>query len=231
MQTGHSVYSHHANDEIAWLPMDTEELYHEHLGIPDKRAQLEQLNWIDADITYKFNAQGFCSEDFGDRPAAAFFGCSFTLGVGIPLHTRWPTIVSKELGLACYNLGIAGASNDTAFRMAYSWLHKLKPQLVVFCTTFSHRFEVFAGQGFTGRSLQFDGGTFEHEWMGNPVNCELNKAKNKLAVAQLCSEMNIKFIATEVEKLEVIDLARDLSHPGVLSNKKFADYVLSLIKT
>ena len=229
MKISHSVYSGFSNSELNWLPMDTEELYQTHLQIPEKRSLLEKYNWLNSKFTYKFNSEGFRSREFLNEPAIAFFGCSFTLGVGLPLETSWPYIVSSRLNLACYNLAIAGSSNDTAFRMAYSRLETIKPKMVIFCQTYSHRFEIFDGIGFSGKGPHGDNGNYENEWMAYSQNTLLNKEKNRLGMNQLCTDLGIKFLATEVEKLEIVDLARDLYHPGIGSNRKFADYILSLI--
>lgn len=227
MEIGHSVYKN--CEEIFWCPMDTMELFNSHLEVPEKRALLEKYRWIDAKFTYRFNKEGFRCDEFTNISSIVFLGCSMTMGIGLPVEFTWPYLVSNNLNLSCYNLGIAGSSNDTAFRMAYAWLEKINPTMVIFCQTFSHRWEIFAGNGFTGRSIHLDNGKFENEWVGNPINGILNKEKNRLAVQQLCNNLGIKFISTEVEKIEFLDLARDLYHPGVESNKKFADYVLSLI--
>jgi hypothetical protein len=66
--------------------------------------------------------------------------------------------------------------------------------------------------------------------MSDDTNSYMNKIKNISALELLCNKHNIKFIVPDPIYQEGIyqwDLARDLSHPGVKTHEKFADYLLN----
>lgn len=54
-------------------------------------------------IKYQFNAQGFRSDiNYYNQPSYAFFGCSATLGIGVPYNKTFPSYFKNS-----YNYGIA----------------------------------------------------------------------------------------------------------------------------
>lgn len=223
MKIDHNPYSNLANTELYWLPMDTEQLYKENLN--NKRELLEKYNWIDSNFTYKFNSHGFRCEEFTNDPSVVFLGCSMTVGIGIPVEATWASLVSSELNLFCYNLGIGGTSNDTAFRMANSWLERIRPKIVIFCQTYDHRIELFGPEGAIA-NISTELPEFYNTWLSNKFNATLLETKNRLAIAQLCNQLGIKFLSVSVEEIQYQDLARDLAHPGTQSNVDFSKLVL-----
>lgn len=221
-----------ANQTLEWLSMDTKERYQNNLN--HHRDQLEKYNWIDLQFTYKFNSKGFRCSEFTNEPSIVFLGCSLTQGVGLPIEQTWATIVANQLNLKCYNLGIGGSSNDTAFRLAYSWLTTIKPIYVVLCTPHSERLELLSMdkcfQLLANPGTPRPGEDFYKHWICNENNSTLNKIKNIFAIKYLCSQLNIKLTVIDSNTLFLKmneDLARDLAHPGINSNLKFAEYVLS----
>lgn len=128
-----------------WIVSDTEELYQENFSDPAYRKQLEEYGWNDTSITYKFNSEGFRSDEFNlnsERDSVVFLGCSFTMGVGIPFEDSWTYRVSRELNLRCYNLGVGGTSADGCFRLARHWIPILKPKYVCLLTPALGRMEL-----------------------------------------------------------------------------------------
>lgn len=228
-QVYHSPYTNLANKEIEWLPMDSEDRYQENLKFKSK--VLERYGWLNSKFTYKFNSHGFRCEEFTEDPSIVFLGCSMTVGVGLPIEATWPTLVSNELNLKCYNLGIGGASNDTAFRLALYWLEKIKPKMVVFCRTFPTRMEVFSATGAIANIADELPEFYLNYWTRNIHNVDLLQKKNSLAIMKLSEEIDAKFVqisVTDFQPLQV-DLARDLAHPGVQTNIKVSELVLSKI--
>lgn len=221
-----SGYESYANKELLWLPMDTEELYEEHLNT--KFELLESQGWVNANIRYKFNSVGFRSEEFVSNNSIVFLGCSFTIGIGLPKEQIFPELVSSAIGLDCYNLGVGGASADTCFRLAYYWLPRIQPKIVVTMLPSLHRLELY------------DNKDFHHHRPTNAKNsadcilskeyCYLNQQKNTLAIEQLCSNLGIKFLNYKLERdfIQVPnDFARDLSHLGGNSHASTALMILS----
>jgi hypothetical protein len=230
-----SAINHHfqyAGKEIDWLPMDTQQRYEENLK--NNRALLEQYGWIDAKFTYRFNSHGFRCEAFSHDPSVVFLGCSLTLGLGLPVNDTWASLVAKKLNLANFNLALGGAANDTSFRLAYHWLPVIKPQIVIYCSTFAHRLEMITHDNWMDVAMPnfvspIWGDTFYQSWTDNEANEFYNSEKNCLAVQKLCHDQGIKFVSVSATDLGRVDLARDLAHPGVQANRDFADAVLKKI--
>ena len=230
MDISTSYYYQYANQDLGWLPMDTESLYQHHLKT--RHNELMQYNWIDTHFSYKFNSHGFRCNEFNTEPSVVFLGCSLTLGIGLPVESTWAQLLANELGLQCFNLAVGGASNDTAFRLAHAWLKQLRPQLVVVGTTFAERLELLADQDIVHLSpYSIEPKDFYRDWISCNTNGQLNKIKNTLAVNMLCDQLNIQFIAVDATQMlnKPVDLARDLTHPGVNTNQLFAQTVLSKV--
>jgi hypothetical protein len=137
------AYDHLKNQTVSWLPMDTKELFLEHQSNDDTRKALKKLNWTEDNVKYKFNSQGFRSDDFNSKgDSIVFLGCSHTIGIGINFEDTASYIVSRQLGYNCFNLGMAGGSNDTCFRFAYHWIEKLHPKIVVIMAPDVNRVEI-----------------------------------------------------------------------------------------
>jgi len=224
-----------ANQEILWHGTDSEELYQKNLI--KNRSQLEQYNWIDRPITYRFNSHGFRADEFDlTNPSVMFVGCSHTLGMGLPVESTWAHRVSAELKLKNYNLGVGGASNDTAFRLAHNWIDQLKPDVVVFLSTERTRLELHIDDGLLYDLSVWPVGfpivdTFMQGWHSNDTNSNMNYLKNTLAVKQLCSDRRIKYIQQEALSITMTDRARDLQHYGEITNRRIADILLDKISS
>jgi len=220
-----------ANQETNWNGTDSEELYQKNLV--KNRSQLQQYNWIDCSITYKFNSHGFRADEFDSPgPNVLFLGCSHTLGVGLPVESTWPHIVSTKLKLKNYNLGVGGSSNDTAFRLAHYWIDRLKPDLVCFLSAERTRLELQTdGDQIYDLSVWPIGfpmiDNFTKRWLSNDTNGNMNYLKNTLAIKQLCSDHGIKYVQEEASRICAIDKARDLQHYGEKTHRGIASMFLS----
>lgn len=229
MNSSLSPYIKFANQTLKWLPMDTEELYLSNLK--SNRELLEKYNWVGTTIDYKFNSNGFRCSEFTDIPSIVFLGCSHTLGIGIPVENTWPYQVSQSLSLKCYNLAIGGSANDTSFRIAYNWVERIKPKLVVLCESHTDRVEILTDNEpvvIMPAWVPPWAKSFYQHWVDND-NSKLNQLKNSLAIESLCTKLNIKFIKDNIYNLKTVDLARDLQHDGINTNYNYAKYILSKI--
>lgn len=232
-------YHRLANTELKWLPMDTEELFQKNLH--ENYDLMQQLGWIDhPNFTYKFNSHGFRSDEFTDEPSAIFLGCSFTQGIGLPWRDTWAYQVAAAHKLKCYNLGQGGGANDTAFRLGYYWIQKLKPKFVVYMTVDSSRFEIM---NHLRHSLILkantmdnfkDFNTFYNTWIASEINTDLNKLKNTHAIQNICQNNNVKSVVVDIDIFNhstsgYANNARDLAHPGIANNKLAAERILKLL--
>lgn len=187
------------NQEMIFSPTDsdTEENY-------DKNPS---PHWAKYSVNYKFNSYGFRSREFETNitsPVLLTFGCSHTVGVGIPVEDNWP----EQLGAKyfpnhlVYNAGLGGANSDTVARLAANMIPIIKPDLVAILWPNMHRFETYhhdanrTGTRFNGPwSIDKDLKTYFED-----NNCYNNQTKNKLVVELLQKIYNFKYLLLDVEK-------------------------------
>jgi hypothetical protein len=223
-----SPYSNYANQILYWLPMDTEILYQ--INLREHKEKIILNGWLDFKITYKFNSHGFRCEEFSESPSIMTIGCSNTCGIGLPIEHTWSNIVANNLNLHLSNLGIGGYSNDTAFRLCYGWIDKIKPKVLIFLQTPPSRSEIVTPTSFNTvcarNHSKYE--KFYKDWISDESNDQLNSLKNSLAVQQLCSSRGIKFLSFNSDTFRSfeIDKARDLTHCGTKSNFAFSQHVL-----
>lgn len=225
-----SPYLQYANQTLSWLPMDTEERYQLHLKT--HYEQLRENGWIDNSFDYRFNSYGFRCQEFNNVDNMMFLGCSLTVGIGIPEKNRWTDIIANKLNLRCFNLGIGGSSSDTAFRLFYGWIDKLKPKIVVFARPPGIRFEIVLPEKIEAFNVYYsmNDREFMEKWISDETNNHMNFLKNKLSIEYICKQKNIKFVFLEHPIHARQDLGRDLSHPGIISNKLFAESIMMLME-
>lgn len=237
-------YSNLANKELDWLISDTEVNYN-----VNKKYNLEKLKkygWDDPGnfFTYKFNEHGFRSESFDTtKEKIMFLGCSYTAGVGISVCDRWPKLVADQLNLYELNLGIGGSSSDTAFRLAWYWIPKLNPKIVVCLPPPGQRFEFFSEPSkeiinlnsvyvHEQTNLNKDISDSYKSFVLTRQNIFFKQLKNLMAIDYICSSNNIKLVIPNIRNFSrvddnLIDLGRDLMHPGIKSNLLFSQTVLN----
>lgn len=75
--------------------------------------------WYDRPVSYNFNQYGYRMDkeldevDFDNY--IAFFGCSFSVGIGLPIEETYAFRISKTLGTDYLNASMGGASCDFVF--------------------------------------------------------------------------------------------------------------------
>ena len=249
---GHSLHSEFAGQTLDWFGNDS---FEKHCYYKKTRlSELEQFGLVDQEFTYTFNTHGFRSEEFNTEDSIVFLGASDTLGTGMPLEDTWTYLVAKELGLRRYNLGQGGGSGCTSFRLASYWLEHLNPKVVVYMSPLNPRCElakddsgetiyhqlspaISAGlspfwKKFQDEELKKDLIQYYNQWISSDDNLILLQHKNNLAIDKLSGNMNAKFILADSDKdwgIATCDLARDLMHGGVETNKNIAKMVLERI--
>lgn len=222
------------NVELEWHPGDTQNLYYQ--NVLKKYDDLKRLGWINKKISYKFNSHGFRSEEFKEGKNIIFLGCSITFGTGINLEDTFPYKVAKSINYNCCNLGVSGSSNDTAFRLSEYWIPKINPDIVVLLSPEESRLELLSNNPTESIHYRINKeslkDSFYEKWVINEENGRLNRLKNQLSIQNICQSRNIKFLNFNVESdfcFTEKDLARDLSHPGVLSHHSFSEKILNFI--
>lgn len=228
----------YAGQTMEWLPTDTEESYRKLIQEPQHLEYFCQHGWDrPGAITYKINSQGFRSEEFdSSAPSVVTLGCSYSIGIGLPLESIWPTLIGQKLGLTVWNLSWAGTSADTCFMLAQYWIPVLRPKLVVMCAPPKHRVDLITEDpqwphntympgmnNITDQAIQ--------QWLINDRNADLNNAKNKLAVQGLCAELGIKCLTYDAHEYfarsrEEVEYARDHMHAGPKGHQMFSERIL-----
>ena len=233
-----------ADSTLEWLYPDTEEAFNKLCQDPKHQKYFAEKGWNQPGaITYKFNNQGFRCDDFDDAPCLVTLGCSYTLGLGLPIADIWPTLVGSELVLKVVNLAWNGYSADSCFRLAEYWLPKLNPALVVMFTPPQDRIEIlnetdtviYTPAIFSNVS-DVVSDRFLTDWMLFSENGRLNSTKNKLALQKLCYNLNVRCQIYDVfdfvaEPKEVVEYARDYMHMGPKGHKILAETIIKDWKT
>lgn len=229
-----------ANQTLQWLDLDSQELWQSNMADPDRRAHLERFGFDTPDsISYQMNSHGFRCDEFDARPGFIALGCSFTCGIGLPHEQVWPSLVGQATGLVPWNLGIGAAGLDTCFRMLINYVDVLHPEFVMLLTPDQDRFEIhYSNQPcMTMHNRKHPNPTIDNIkkiWFSDEQNTVVNYTKNLLAMQQICSLRNIKFVIKNIHS----DLlgqritqapwpsARDLQHAGYQEQKKCAELFL-----
>jgi hypothetical protein len=221
-----------------WLEIgDTEKRYKQNLK--NRYDDLIKDNWIEKQIEYKFNSNGFRGKDFESDNNAMFLGCSTTLGNGLSIEDTYSELISTELNLNCCNLGIDGASNDTVFRLFYVYFKKLNPKIVVVLSPFMERLEYITSNGpvilrptqlgKTTDKIDSRFKSFYTSIITEDDNFILNRDKNINSIESYCLKNKTKLVVIYRENVDHIDNARDLIHPGKESHKILYKKVLQLL--
>jgi hypothetical protein len=225
-------YSSVANSTVYWDTSDSEATYLKNIQNPTTCQQLQDLGFLNSVIPYQFNSHGFRTAEFDQPVDIVCFGCSFTMGTGVPESDTWPSQLQKLSGMTLANLGHAGSSNDTAFRFANYYLNLLKPKYAVWQQTDNHRLELLDDYiPLSQNILASDthnpcaGDYFVKTWFSSSSNQLINCQKNTLAFRQLCNDLNIQHLILPRSQILKIDHARDLQHPGKKSYQDLAEHV------
>jgi len=228
------AYPFSKGQELKWLTTDTEKLFDKNMSNDKTRKKLNDLNWTKDSITYKFNDQGFRSEEFDSSGnSIVFLGCSFTVGIGVQWEDTFSKIVSDDLKLKCFNLGVGSGSMDSCFRFAIYWLEKLKPKIVVLLEPDKHRKEIKISK-HTYRNEMSNHHIYKKfykDWILEEQNMNLLREKNFLAIKYLSNKINTKFISMTfgADGQNTDRKARDLAHSGPDWHSIKARYLLKEI--
>jgi lysophospholipase L1-like esterase len=236
----------HAGQCLEWLPPDTQENFQRLMQDPKHQSYFSSLGWDQPRaITYQLNSEGFRCEEFDtESDCVVALGCSFTIGIGLPIDTVWSSLLGKKLNLKVYNLAWGGSSADTCYRLARHWVPKLKPKLIAMLTPPRDRIELIMGNTTfpvevfmpMSKSKFFNENDmfFKHWWL-NDENGQINSEKNLLAIQQLAANHNAKFVSLNVDEemtrsREEVGYARDYMHAGPRGHELVAEKMLGILQ-
>ena len=229
-----------ANTVSDFMPTDTKESFEKLCQVPEYREYFRQQGWLEPGaITYKINSYGFRCDEFDDRDCMLALGCSFTIGIGLPVESIWPQIVGRQLGLVPYTMAWGGTSADTCFRLAEYWIPQLMPKAVFMLSPPPSRFELIRASGvpienYMPQSESLSASevdSFLKHWHTMDENSRLNQKKNKLAIQAMCAEHSIPCFMYDAfdhmaKSREEIGYARDRMHGGPGGHQRLAERML-----
>lgn len=234
-----------AGQTLDWMPTDTQESFDKMMQESQHREYFASQGWLEPGaITYRINQHGFRCEEFEPNvPCMIALGCSYTMGIGLPEHCLWPSLLGQHLGLRAYNLAWGGSSADTCFRLAQYWIQRLRPHLVAMLAPPRTRIELLLEPGVNppaevfmpaSKSMYFtDSDMFLRHWWLNDENGRINSEKNVLAICQLAVENKAKFINLYADQemsksREEVGYARDYMHAGPVGHRLVAEKMLEI---
>lgn len=114
-------------------------------------------DWTGPAFTYDYNKYGFrATNDIPESIDIGAYGCSFTMGVGMPQEYLWHHILGKKLNLTSMNFGIAGSSCKTAIDLFLITSNNIKIKHAIFLLPTYQRMQV------AGDSLYKDRNFYNH---------------------------------------------------------------------
>jgi hypothetical protein len=216
--------SYLANKELVWSGSDNLSNYKENIQNAEARKYLNEQGWLhnDAAILYRYNQQGFRSDNFDLSPSYIALGCSFTEGVGLPIEQTWPFLLSKKISKNIWNLGVSSAGLDSCFRLLDYYITELNILGVFLLIPHASRFEIHTPSEIIYYNPHWENLNNPSEllikklWYSSDDNSYYNKRKNLLAMEQLCCSKGIKLMIREHVDLSTTppNFARDMQHHG-----------------
>ena len=232
--------SHLANTTRQWMDLDSKESWQAHMRNPEQKQHLAKYGFDQPEsISYQMNNCGFRCDDFDHRPGFIALGCSFTMGIGLPIEQVWPTMIGATTGLAVWNLGISASGLDTCFRMLYCYIDILKPKFVMLLIPDKGRFEIHhldmpALVMHNSKHPNPEIELIKKFYFSDEQNSYSNYVKNMLAITQICESKQVKLIAKPCNPtligfyppVEKWPASRDLQHVGYPEQRRCADLFL-----
>jgi hypothetical protein len=205
-----------------------------------KNLSNQPADWIyrNKEVTYIRNSCGHrCAETVSDG-FVMFTGCSITEGIALALEDTYPYIVADNLGKEYYNLALNGFGPDmVALNLSTWFLNNPIPSLVVIQWPEAHRkFELVNGTavpvgpwGDRSDNTEYISKDMWNNFERVITTPYMEHYFNVIRTTTLnyLRSKNIPVVEIMPEDLQIVDRARDLSHPGIESHKLLASLVLS----
>lgn len=123
-------YVHERSISLQYVHTDSEELYNK-----NKQQLGPAWAWYNTPLSYNYNSYGYRMDkelsQVDSSNYIAFFGCSYTVGTGLPLECTYPSIIANTLKVDYVNAGLAGSSVDFAFMNIVELLDSTPPKAII----------------------------------------------------------------------------------------------------
>jgi hypothetical protein len=217
----------------------------DHIFYKNKKKQPKNWYYRNKVITYSFNRWGHRSkniEDINLDNYILFTGCSHTQGTGLEEDKTYAAQLSNRLNCDYYNLAIPATGIDVVEYNLLLWLAKIpkRPKLIIIqwpdhsrFTSYNETFLHLLERGTWNSEPEYKKFVASAEISGlyyTRKHMAFNLIKNVLNVPYLTVNVNNQsHYDLENLCLKTIDLARDLSHSGILSHTAFTDILYQRI--
>ena len=238
--------SSHCNITTSWWGFDNEENYSKNNNWGDIPVSYK-IN------SNGYRADEWSSIDWNN--SIVVIGCSIVFGQGLPVDRTLTSLLSTSLKRPCINLGVCGSSNALMFHNSLSLIdNNIKPYAVIFLFSNASRFTYFKHNTVTHfgpwsfeterlkqLSLQENPNYSKEELnfystyiLNN--NSDIHGSMIAIGAEALWKSQGIKSLAYEtteepiMEKRfkslpKIVDRARDGLHPGIETNKLWAEVI------
>ena len=100
----------HANKDLLWYDPGEQKEF-------KKNKHLVDSKYLDKDIHYSFNDEGYRTKNFEDaeNEFVLIFGCSYTEGIGLHNEDIWCNQLCDRIGIDRINLGKTGSGPDIQY--------------------------------------------------------------------------------------------------------------------
>jgi hypothetical protein len=233
---GPLVLTHLVDQTNNFCSMDSEERFIKNSR--KFRSNGEDWEYFNKSITYKFNSQGYRAPEWTTinwAESVVIFGCSFVLGEGLAEEDTIASQLSKILQRPVVNLGVLASSMlFSLYNSTMLYNNMPKPYAVVQNWTDINRIELYTRVGVTNNMPSLNNSEFYKHWILHPENpntymymaaqtsrCMWDSKTRYYELTQFPATvdiLNCTFVPT-------VDLARDLSHPGIESAKLVAENI------
>ena len=224
------------NSVVKYLSSDNEERFHQ-----NRKRQPDDWYYLANEIAYELNSLGHRSKNIEDIDLdnyILFTGCSNTLGVGLELEKTFPYLVAEGLQIDYYNLALSGTGIDVMLHNLIVWINTVKkpPKALMILWPHEVRFSILSAEDILAFHLPLGSHGAMLKVVSNDITrfmaagdtIDYFKSRKKLSsilINNCYSESNILDI--EQRELVGLDLARDMTHCGIISNGFLAKKILN----
>lgn len=245
-ELNHFIYTHSLKTKSLGKPY-TAYTFHSEETLADSNS------WL-----YKINKYGYRGKDWSfKRESIAFFGCSFTFGIGVEKDVT--NYVEESLGIPCHNIGQPGASSLNILKTftAFSKFHPVNTAVItlpqverLYWPSFNDRFNIWNYANIIPHWVD-DSNRKIHKYAYKFFNFDACVAYmyDYIQMVELSAQLtNTNIIwsswdqktdevlramlpdRTVVPSVNIIDRGRDNLHPGPMSVKLWANQLCLTIR-
>jgi len=211
-----------------------------------KNLATQPADWIyrDKEVSYIRNSYGHRSVE-PNRLADGyilFVGCSITEGIALALEDTYAYKVSQDLGIPYYNLALNGFGPDLVAQNLSAWFNEIKisPSAVVIQWPQAHRKfeknnknEIVPIGPWGDKTDNTDYITSdmwkEYEKVASTSYMEHYFDVLRTVTVNYLEAKHLKIVEIMPNDIPTVDIARDLTHPGMESHQKLTWLVLALL--